>query len=97
MDLVAYQTPQEAVQEKQDLLAAAGFYASAANSPTLIAAMKRLPPNRCVHQASGVAVVYVYADPARCQCVYFGNQAAWSNSRAAVFAKQLADERQRPR
>jgi hypothetical protein len=92
--LAACQTPQQAVQQKENLLAAAGFTLQPANSPGRIAAMKKLPPNKFVRQTSGGAVVYVYADPAGCQCVYFGNQTAWSNYRASVFAKQLADEQQ---
>jgi hypothetical protein len=92
--LVACQTPQQAVQSKENLLAAAGFTLQPANSPARIAAMKKLPPNKFVRQTSGGTVVYVYADPAGCQCVYFGDQTAWSNYRGAVFAKQLADEQQ---
>jgi hypothetical protein len=92
--LAACQTPQEAVQQKEDLLATAGFTLQPANSPKRIAAMNKLPPNKFVRQTSGGTVVYVYADPAGCQCVYFGNQTAWSNYRAAVFAKQLANEQQ---
>ena len=92
--LAACQTPQQAVQSKENLRAAAGFTLQPANSPARMAAMKKLPPNKFVRQTSGGTVVYVYADPAGCQCVYFGNQTAWSNYRAAVFAKQLADEQQ---
>jgi hypothetical protein len=90
LTLAACQTPQEAVQQKEDLLAAAGFTLQPANSPKRIAAMTKLPPNKFVRQT----LVYVYADPAGCQCVYFGNQTAWSNYRASVFAKQLANEQQ---
>ncbi|MCB8819939.1 hypothetical protein [Microvirga rosea] len=92
--LAACQTQQQANQNKENLLAAAGFTLQPANSPARIAAMKKLPPNRFVRQTSGGTVVYVYADPAGCQCVYFGDQTAWSSYRAAVFAKQLADEQQ---
>ena len=92
--LAACQTSQQAVQSKENQLAAAGFTLQPANSPKRIAAMNKLPPNKFVRQTSGGTVVYVYADPAGCQCVYFGNQTAWSNYRASVFAKQLADEQQ---
>ena len=92
--LAACQTPQQAVQSKENQLAAAGFTLQPANSPKRIAAMNKLPPNKFVQQTSGGTVVYVYADPAGCQCVYFGNQTAWSNYRSAVFAKQLANEQQ---
>jgi hypothetical protein len=92
--LAACQIPQQAVQSKENLLPAAGFTLQPANSPGRMAAMKKLPPNKFVRQTSGGTVVYVYADPAGCQCVYFGNQTAWSNYRSAVFAKQLANEQQ---
>jgi outer membrane biogenesis lipoprotein LolB len=92
--LAACQTPQQAVQSKENLLAAAVFTLQPANTPRRIAAMNKLPPNKFNRQTSGGTVVYVYADPAGCQCVYFGNQTAWSNYRASVFAKQLADEQQ---
>jgi hypothetical protein len=37
-------------------------------------------------------VIYVYADPTICQCLYVGNQAAYDRYRANVFQKKLADE-----
>jgi hypothetical protein len=92
--LSACQTPQQSVQSKEDLLAAAGFMIKPANTPARLAAMKKLPPHKFVQQNSGGNLVWLYADPTICQCVYFGDQTAWSNYRAMVFAKQLADERQ---
>jgi hypothetical protein len=92
--LSACQTPQQSVQSKEDLLAAAGFTIKPANTPARLAAMKRLPPHKFVQQNSGGNVVWLYADPTICQCVYFGDQTAWTNYRAMVFAKQLADQRQ---
>jgi len=92
--LSACQTPQQSVQSKEDLLAAAGFMIKPANTPARLAAMKKLPPHKFVQQNSGGNVVWLYADPTICQCVYFGDQTAWTNYRAMVFAKQLADERQ---
>ena len=88
------QTPQQANQAKEDLLAAAGFSIQPANTPGRLAAMKKLPPHKFVQQAQGANIVWLYADPTGCDCVYFGNQAAWSNYRAMVFAKQIANEQQ---
>jgi len=90
----ACQTAQQSAQNKEDLLAAAGFTLQPANTPQRVAAMRKLPPHKFVQQTSGTNVVYVYADPSICQCVSFGNQEAWSNYRAMVFQKRLADERQ---
>lgn len=83
-----------AVQQKEDLLSAAGFVPQPANTPERIAAMKKLPPNKFVQQVQNSQIVYLYADPVVCQCVYFGNQAAYAQYRQMVFQKNLADERQ---
>lgn len=88
------QSPQQAVQSKEDLLAAAGFTINPANTPARLVSMRKLPPHKFVQQTNGGNVVWVYADPTVCQCVYFGDQTAWSNYRAMVFAKQLANEQQ---
>ena len=90
----ACQSTQQAVQSKEDLLAAAGFTVNPANTPARLTAMRKLPPHKFVQQTHGGNSVWVYADPTICQCVYFGDQAAWSNYRAMVFAKQLANEQQ---
>jgi len=92
--LAGCQSTPEVVQKKEDLLAAAGFTPQPANTPQRIAAMRKLPPNKFVQQANNAQIVYVYADPVVCQCVYFGNQAAYAQYRQMVFQKNLADERQ---
>jgi hypothetical protein len=92
--LAGCQSTPQAVQQKEDLLSAAGFVPQPANTPQRIAAMKKLPPNRFVQQAKNSQIVYVYTDPVVCQCVYFGNQAAYAQFRQMVFQQNLADERQ---
>jgi hypothetical protein len=92
--LSACQSTSQSVQSKEDLLAAAGFTIKPANTPARLTAMKKLPPHKFVQQTNGGNVTWVYADPTICQCVYFGDQTAWSNYRAMVFAKQLANEQQ---
>ena len=92
--LAGCQSMPQAVQQKKDLLSAAGFTPQPANSPQRLAAMKKLPPNKFVQQTSNSQMVYVYADPIVCQCVYFGNQAAYAQYRQMVFQQRLADERQ---
>ena len=94
LTLAGCQSTQQAVQNKEDLLAAAGFNAQPANTPQRIAAMKKLPPNKFVQQTQNSQLVYVYSDPIVCQCVYFGNQAAYGQYRQMVFQKNLANEQQ---
>ena len=92
--LAGCQSMPQAVQQKEDLLSAAGFTPQPANTPQRLAAMKKLPPNKFVQQTNNSQMVYVYADPIVCQCVYFGNQAAYAQYRQMVFQQRLADERQ---
>jgi hypothetical protein len=80
------------VQNKEDMLSAAGFTLVPANTPQRQAALAALPPHKFVHQVRNNAVIFTYADPTICDCLYVGNQAAYDRYRANVFDKKLADE-----
>ena len=82
------------VQNKEDMLAAAGFTLVPANTPQRQASLASLPPHKFVHQVRNNAVVFIYADPTICDCLYVGNQAAYDRYRQDVFAKNLANEQQ---
>jgi hypothetical protein len=82
------------VQNKEDMLAAAGFTLVPANTPERQASLKSLPPHKFVHQARNNGVIFTYADPTICDCLYIGNQAAYDRYRQEMFAKNLADEQQ---
>jgi hypothetical protein len=82
------------VQNKEDMLAAAGFTLVPANTPQRQASLTALPPHKFVRQVRGNNVIYTYADPTICDCLYVGNQAAYGRYRENVFQKQIADEQQ---
>ena len=82
------------VQDKEDMLAAAGFTLVPANTPQRQAALKTLPPHKFVHQVRNNVVVFTYADPTICDCLYVGDQAAYDRYRQNVFVKNIADEQQ---
>lgn len=82
------------VQQKEDLLAAAGFTLVPANTPQRQTALSTLPPHKFVHQTRNNVVIYTYADPTICDCLYVGNQAAYDRYRQDVFAKNIANEQQ---
>ena len=82
------------VQQKEDLMAAAGFTLVPASTPQRQAALSSLPPHKFVHQTRNNVVIYTYADPTICDCLYVGNQAAYDRYRSEVFAKNLANEQQ---
>jgi hypothetical protein len=80
------------VQNKEDMLAAAGFTLVPANTPQRQTSLTTLPPHKFVHQVHNNAVIYTYADPTICDCLYVGNQAAYDRYRANVFQQNLANE-----
>jgi hypothetical protein len=82
------------VQNKENMLAAAGFTLVPANTPQRQASLSALPPHKFVHQVRNNAVIYTYADPTICDCLYVGNQAAYDRYRQDVFVKHIADEQQ---
>ncbi len=82
------------VEQKEDLLAAAGFTLVPANTPQRQASLASLPPHKFVHQVRNNVVIFTYADPTICDCLYVGNQAAYDRYRQEVFAKNIANEQQ---
>jgi hypothetical protein len=80
------------VQNKEDMMAAAGFTIVPANTPQRQASLKTLPPHKFVQQVRNNQVIFTYADPTICGCLYVGNQAAYQRYRQDVFAKNLANE-----
>lgn len=82
------------VQSKEDMLAAAGFTLVPANTPQRQASLSALPPHKFVHQVRSNTVVFTYADPTICDCLYVGNQAAYDRYRQDVFAQNIANEQE---
>ncbi len=80
------------VIQKEDLLAAAGFSFRPANTPRTVAALKALPAHHFIRQVRNGQVVWIYADPSICACLYAGNDADYQRYRQEVFQKQIADE-----
>ena len=73
-----------AVMKKEDLLTASGFTSVPANTPARQAAFRRLPPHKFVREIRGDRVIYVYADPTVCVCIYVGGQKAYGLYRTGV-------------
>ena len=82
------------VQNKEDMLAAAGFTLVPANTPQRQMSLTTLPAHKFVHQVRNNVVIYTYADPTICDCLYVGNQAAYDRYRQNVFVKNIANEQE---
>ena len=83
---------QQAVQEHENLLAAAGFVVRPANTPERQQVLASLPPNRLVQRFHDDKVAYLYADPVVCQCLYVGGQGAYGRYQQQRLQQRLADE-----
>ena len=75
---------------RRTLLAAAGFTLVPANTPQRQASLASLPPHKFARQVRNNVVVYIYADPTICDCLYVGNQAAYDRYRQEVFAEEFS-------
>ena len=82
------------VQNKENMLAAAGFRVVPANTPQRQTSVTTLPPHKFVRQVRNNNVIYIYADPTICDCLYVGDQAAYGRYRENVFLKKIANEEQ---
>ncbi len=87
-------TQQERVAAREDELAAAGFVARPADTPQRDAMLQRLVPYRILVRASGRRLVYLYADPLVCGCLYVGSEAAYDRHRRWMLRRQLAEDGQ---
>jgi hypothetical protein len=92
--LTACESQQQQVQDREDLLAAAGFIVRPANTPERQDMLHRLPPHTFVQRVNGDVVHYVYADPLVCGCLYVGTQQAYNQYKANQLQQHLADEQQ---
>jgi hypothetical protein len=87
-------TPAEQAQDRESLLAAAGFTQLPANTPQRQAELSRLPPNRIMRTIHGDRVAYVYGDPLVCNCLYVGTQANWQNYQNELLQLRIANEQE---
>jgi hypothetical protein len=82
------------VQDKENMLSAAGFKVKLADTPQKLDGLKALPPHRFVTNNQNGQPVYLYADPTICGCLYHGDQTAYASYQRMAFDQRLADQRQ---
>ena len=79
-------------QQTEDLLAAAGFRVKPADTPEKLAHLKTLPPYKVQTRTREGNVVYSYADPDNCKCLYVGCPKEYQEYKRLEVQKQIADE-----
>src|SRR6266404_4459856 len=74
-----------------DLLVAAGFTTKPADTPARAQQLHAMPPLKLVSESKDGNVVYRYADPYSCDCLYVGDQQAYAEyKRLALDARRRA-------
>jgi hypothetical protein len=90
--LGACATPMERANEKNDLLSAAGFTIVPVTTDAQRLQLNSLPPNRVVQKVKDGKVMFVYADPYACGCLYIGDETAWDNYKREQLQQHFIDQ-----
>ena len=77
-------------QERELMLAAAGFVQHPADTPQKLAKLQALPQNTIVYTQRKGGNFYIYADAAGCNCAYIGNAAAYQQYQQLRAANNIA-------
>jgi len=92
--LIGCTTEATKVERHEDLLAASGFTIKPASTPTRRAMIAKLPAHRFVERTVNGKPVFLYSDPLVCDCLYIGDDKAYSQYQATILQRQMArDER----
>ncbi|GAB6969144.1 hypothetical protein JCM25156A_31830 [Komagataeibacter kakiaceti JCM 25156] len=67
-------------------LSRAGFIAHPGDTTARYAMMNTLPPGQVTYRPSPTGLIYLYADPIGCGCVYMGSEAAYRTLTGLVSA-----------
>jgi len=76
----------------ESVLAAAGFQMKPADTPDRVAHLQLLRPFKVVPHDRNGTLLYVYADPKACKCIWVGDQAAYQRYQQLAIQQQLAQE-----
>jgi len=81
------------VKDKETLLVAAGFRTRSADDPTRQAQLAAMPPLKMVRRTmSDGSVIYTYADPKGCNCLYFGKQKNYEEYKRLLVNQGVGEE-----
>src|SRR4029077_19947860 len=86
-------TRRQQARETGDLLVAAGFRAKPADTLERAQQLDAIPALKIVSQSKDGHVIYRYADPYSCECLYVGDEDAYGRYKRLALQKQLTEER----
>ena len=82
----------EEAQQTEPLLSASGFQMRPADTPERIAHLQTLRPLKLVPHLKDGKLLYVYADPQSCKCLFVGDEQAYQRYQALAIKQQLSQE-----
>jgi hypothetical protein len=82
----------EDADKTESTLAAAGFQMKPADTPKRQESLAQFPVRKIATRTRNGQVVYFYADPDFCKCVYFGNQQQYARYRQLAIQQKVAQE-----
>ena len=80
----------EEAASAEQLLTAAGFQMRPAETPQQLADLNSMPARKLAVRSSDGNVVYTYADPDTCRCVYVGGAKEYSALQRLRVPKEMA-------
>jgi len=78
------------VEKREDLLAASGFTIKPADTPKRQAMLTALPAHHFVQRSKNGKAIFLYADPLVCDCLYIGDDKAYSAYQSIVLEREMA-------
>ena len=80
----------EQARSMGDYLQEAGFTIRQADTAAAMQKLQAMPPGKMVKRLKDGVVVYTYADPYDCKCVYVGNQAQYTRYMEVRHGEEMA-------
>jgi len=80
----------EEAASTEQLLTAAGFQMRPANTPQRRADLNAMPPRKLLVRTKDGSVIYTYADPDKCRCLYIGGPKEYSALQRLRVEKEIA-------
>jgi hypothetical protein len=77
------------VRDTERMLVAAGFHMRLADTPEPQEDLRSMPPYRIVSRTKDHNVVYMYADPDNCHCVYVGGNKEYSEYERRMVEREI--------
>ena len=76
-------------RDTEQMLVAAGFHMRPTDTIELQEDLRSIPPHRLVSRTKDGNVVYMYADPDNCHCVYVGGSKEYSEYERLWLEREL--------